>query len=423
MIELSGLRPEEDIVIEEVGPPAGREVARGPLQPLRAHDADARRQDPAAPSASRLDVQIVEAMFDEVGLLVLEGDAAALAAKVSERSELRVSARDENVQDEGTAGTDRAVLWAWRPACRRFWPSRSRQDRPALAPYAGFAPVLGPAVLSLKRLGRSGARGSGASGSGRVARPSARPRCRSARPPPPSSAIAALAASGDACWRARARCRLGARLAAEDALPARPRARRPCVAPGRCRCGHRGWRARRARTPAALTGAPRCARRMDGPGQPTTAMPAADDAAAPSAPVGLPARPGQRCACPGGGDRLSAALAGLSSLEPERSASRLAVFGAIGAIVVVAIVAVVLLTGALGGDDPDADAPIRIATVGEDPSAGTETTKTTTTERRHPGRRARARQLHGRGAQRHHGPGLARGVANGLQTTGSRSAT
>ena len=38
-----------------------------------------------------LDARTVETMFDEVGLLVLEGDAAALAAKVSELSELRGS--------------------------------------------------------------------------------------------------------------------------------------------------------------------------------------------------------------------------------------------------------------------------------------------------------------------------------------------
>ncbi|MEA2302169.1 MAG: hypothetical protein QOE44_2704, partial [Solirubrobacteraceae bacterium] len=36
-----------------------------------------------------LDVKTVELMFDEIGLLVLEGDAAGLAARVAELSAMR----------------------------------------------------------------------------------------------------------------------------------------------------------------------------------------------------------------------------------------------------------------------------------------------------------------------------------------------
>jgi FlaA1/EpsC-like NDP-sugar epimerase len=116
MIELSGLRPGEDIVIEEVGRRPGEKLFEDLFNPYE------RTQPTPADKIlraerDRLDVRTVETMFDEVGLLVLEGDAAALAAKVSELSEIRshppltaAHPPRDGVQDEGTAGTDRAVL-------------------------------------------------------------------------------------------------------------------------------------------------------------------------------------------------------------------------------------------------------------------------------------------------------------------------
>jgi FlaA1/EpsC-like NDP-sugar epimerase len=119
MIELSGLRPGEDIVIEEVGRRPGEKLFEDLFNPYE------RTQPTPADKIlraerDRLDARTVETMFDEVGLLVLEGDAAALAAKVSELSGLRSDPPGgdhlphgrvgEDVQDEGTAGTDRAVL-------------------------------------------------------------------------------------------------------------------------------------------------------------------------------------------------------------------------------------------------------------------------------------------------------------------------
>ncbi len=112
MIELSGLRPGEDIVIEEVGRRPGEKLFEDLFNPYE------RTQPTPADKIlraerDRLDVRTVETMFDEVGLLVLEGDAAALAAKVSELSEIRSHpplSAEESAQDEGTAGTDRAVL-------------------------------------------------------------------------------------------------------------------------------------------------------------------------------------------------------------------------------------------------------------------------------------------------------------------------
>jgi len=87
MIELSGLAPEEDVAIEVVGRRPGEKLHEELFNPYE------RPQPTPAEKIQRaerrpLDPRSVEAMFDEIGLLVLEGDAAALAAKVAELSAL-----------------------------------------------------------------------------------------------------------------------------------------------------------------------------------------------------------------------------------------------------------------------------------------------------------------------------------------------
>ena len=88
MIELSGLSPEEDIAIEIVGRRPGEKLHEelfNPYerpQPTPAEKLQLAQREP-------LDPEAVEAMFSEIGLLVLEGDAAGLAAKVSELSRVR----------------------------------------------------------------------------------------------------------------------------------------------------------------------------------------------------------------------------------------------------------------------------------------------------------------------------------------------
>ncbi len=88
MIELSGLDPDRDISIELVGRRPGEKLHEELFNPYeRAEPTPAEkivlaRRDP-------LDVKTVELMFDEIGLLVLEGDAAGLAARVSELSAMR----------------------------------------------------------------------------------------------------------------------------------------------------------------------------------------------------------------------------------------------------------------------------------------------------------------------------------------------
>ncbi len=88
MIELSGLDPDRDIEIEEIGPRPGEKLDEQLFnvyerpQPTAAEKILLADREPL----SRAEV---ESMFDEINLLVLEGDAAALAAKVAELSAVR----------------------------------------------------------------------------------------------------------------------------------------------------------------------------------------------------------------------------------------------------------------------------------------------------------------------------------------------
>jgi FlaA1/EpsC-like NDP-sugar epimerase len=105
MIELSGLDPERDIDIEIVGKRPGEKLGEDLFNNYeRALPTDAEKILRA--ERKPLGVQAVEAMFAEIRLLVLEGDAAGLAAKVSELSgALRESdgALDEEVRPPAEA--------------------------------------------------------------------------------------------------------------------------------------------------------------------------------------------------------------------------------------------------------------------------------------------------------------------------------
>ena len=88
MIELSGLDPDRDIDIEIVGARGGEKLHEQLFnsyersRPTVAEKILLAEREPLA-------AETVEAMFAEIGLLVLEGDAAGLAAKVSELSAAR----------------------------------------------------------------------------------------------------------------------------------------------------------------------------------------------------------------------------------------------------------------------------------------------------------------------------------------------
>ncbi|HEX5309428.1 MAG TPA: nucleoside-diphosphate sugar epimerase/dehydratase [Solirubrobacteraceae bacterium] len=88
MIELSGLDPDRDVAVEIVGRRAGEKLHE---QLFNGYERPCRTAAEKIMLADReaLAPETVEAMFDEIGLLVLEGDAAGLAARVSELSAVR----------------------------------------------------------------------------------------------------------------------------------------------------------------------------------------------------------------------------------------------------------------------------------------------------------------------------------------------
>jgi FlaA1/EpsC-like NDP-sugar epimerase len=99
MIELSGLDPDRDVAVEIVGRRAGEKLHEELFnryeqpQSTPAEKIMLAEREPLAP-------ETVEAMFDEIRLLVFEGDAAGLAAKVAELSTVRAEL-SESVSGRG----------------------------------------------------------------------------------------------------------------------------------------------------------------------------------------------------------------------------------------------------------------------------------------------------------------------------------
>jgi FlaA1/EpsC-like NDP-sugar epimerase len=106
MIELSGLDPDRDIEIEVVGRRPGEKLHE---ELFNSYESARETSAEKILLAERepLGADAVESIFGEIGLLVLEGDAAGLAAKVSELSALHVEAqaarppRRQPVAEEG----------------------------------------------------------------------------------------------------------------------------------------------------------------------------------------------------------------------------------------------------------------------------------------------------------------------------------
>jgi FlaA1/EpsC-like NDP-sugar epimerase len=94
MIELSGLDPDRDVAIEIVGRRPGEKLHEELFngyerpRPTSAEKIMLAEREPLA-------AETVEAMFDEIGLLVLEGDAAGLASKVSAFSSVRAELSEQ----------------------------------------------------------------------------------------------------------------------------------------------------------------------------------------------------------------------------------------------------------------------------------------------------------------------------------------
>jgi FlaA1/EpsC-like NDP-sugar epimerase len=103
MIELSDLDPDRDVDIEIVGRRPGEKL----------HEELFNRYERPRPTAAEkillaerepLAAEAVESMFAEIGLLVLEGDAAGLAAKVSELSAARLAPQANQAAHDGGRG-------------------------------------------------------------------------------------------------------------------------------------------------------------------------------------------------------------------------------------------------------------------------------------------------------------------------------
>jgi FlaA1/EpsC-like NDP-sugar epimerase len=92
MIELSGMDPDRDIEIEIVGRRPGEKLHEALFNDYE-HERETSAEKILLAEREPLGAEAVESMFAEIGLLVLEGDAAGLAAKVSELSALHVEAQ------------------------------------------------------------------------------------------------------------------------------------------------------------------------------------------------------------------------------------------------------------------------------------------------------------------------------------------
>lgn len=81
MIELSGLRPDEDVAIDIVGPRPGEKIHE---ELFGGHERGVPTEAERILRADRppISAQTVDEAFDRINLLVLEGDAAGLADEV-----------------------------------------------------------------------------------------------------------------------------------------------------------------------------------------------------------------------------------------------------------------------------------------------------------------------------------------------------
>jgi FlaA1/EpsC-like NDP-sugar epimerase len=108
MIELSGLDPDRDIDIEVVGRRPGEKLHEELFNTYERRRATAAEKILLA-EREPLASEAVESMFAEIGLLVLEGDAAGLAAKVSELAAARRDApAHESAEPDPADGSDGA---------------------------------------------------------------------------------------------------------------------------------------------------------------------------------------------------------------------------------------------------------------------------------------------------------------------------
>jgi FlaA1/EpsC-like NDP-sugar epimerase len=132
MIDLSGLDPDRDIDIEIVGRRPGEKLGEelfNSYERPRATEAEKILLAEREPLA----VEEVESMFAEIGLLVLEGDAAGLAAKVSELAAAHRQAPPDELggPDEPRGPGDSAGGAVGTAESNVDAPAAARRDSPA----------------------------------------------------------------------------------------------------------------------------------------------------------------------------------------------------------------------------------------------------------------------------------------------------
>ena len=120
MIDLSGLDPERDIEIEIVGRRAGEKLNEKLFNDYE-HALPTPAEKISLADRPPLGAEVVESMFAEIGLLVLEGDAAGLAAKVSALSPAR-DRRDAPGNDANGGRSPAGVDGVERHPARRATP-------------------------------------------------------------------------------------------------------------------------------------------------------------------------------------------------------------------------------------------------------------------------------------------------------------
>jgi FlaA1/EpsC-like NDP-sugar epimerase len=89
MIELSGLEPERDIAIDLIGARPGEKLHEDLFNPFERPQPTAVEKIVIA-QRDPMEIERVEAAFDEISLLVLESDATGLAETVAQLTALRV---------------------------------------------------------------------------------------------------------------------------------------------------------------------------------------------------------------------------------------------------------------------------------------------------------------------------------------------
>ena len=120
MIELSGLDPDRDVHVEIVGRRPGEKLHEALFNDYERARATSAEKISLA-ERQPLGAEAVESMFSEIGLLVLEGDAAGLAAKVSELTAARLA---------GGGGGARAAEVLGEPEPDGVGAYASRRDAP-----------------------------------------------------------------------------------------------------------------------------------------------------------------------------------------------------------------------------------------------------------------------------------------------------